>query len=214
MKEYLEWDIKTTMKSGARIILNTEATPKLIDLENPDAVIVTTGSDYLIPDIPGIDGSNIKMLSDIERNKTETGNHVVVCGGGAAGVECALALAMQGKKVTVVDMLPANRLCRDIPFLPRVDLLSHAALYKINFLGDSKIISFNGNGVTVQNIKGEQSAISCDNAVIALGVKPSTSLGTQLRSKYSQGIVLAGDCAGGKDLYDANHTAFFAAKRI
>lgn len=202
------------MQCGAKVILNTEVTAERVEMENPDAVIVATGSNYLIPDIPGVACKNVKMLSAVERNQEGVGEQVVVCGGGVAGVECALSLAMQGKKVTVVDMLPVNRLCRDIPFLPRIDLLSHVAKYNITLLGERKIMSFSENGILVEGITGERSLIPCDTTIIALGVKPSTSLGTQLCSKYAQGVLLAGGCAGGKNLYDANHMAFFAAKRI
>lgn len=214
MKKYLDWDIRTTLECGANVILNTEVTAAMVETEQPDAVIVATGSNYFIPDIPGVKGRNVKMLSAVERGQADTGRKVVVCGGGVAGVECALSLAMQGKEVTIVDMLPASRLCRDIPFLPRIDLLARAAEYKITILGDRKIMAFSEEGVLVEDSKRQHSLIPCETAVIALGVKPSTLLGTRLSSLYSAGVLLAGDCAGGKNLYDANHTAFFAAKRI
>ena len=38
----------------------------------------------------------------MEHHRTETGQVVVVCGGGVAGMECALGLSMAGKTVTVI----------------------------------------------------------------------------------------------------------------
>ena len=39
---------------------------------------------------------------------------VVVCGGGMSGLECALGLAMKGKDVTVVDMIPVDDFAKEI----------------------------------------------------------------------------------------------------
>ena len=50
------------------------------------------------------------------------GESVVVCGGGLSGSECALGLAMQGKNVKVVDVLPVEDLCRDVVDLARIAL--------------------------------------------------------------------------------------------
>jgi hypothetical protein len=35
-----------------------------------------------------------------------------------------------------------------------------------------------------------------------------------LRSKYSADVYPVGDCAGGKNVYDATHTALFAALKV
>jgi len=214
LQKYLAWNVRTTMESGAKIIFNTEVTPDMVEKENPDAVIVATGSEYFFPNIPGIEGPNIKMLSSVERGQATVGQEVIICGGGVGGIECGLSLAMQGKKVTVVDLLRTNRLCRDMPFLPRIDLLAHLAEHKVALLGERKIIGFNEKGVLVEGPGEEEISLAGDTVIIALGVKPCTSLATQLSARYSQGVLVAGECAGGKNLYDANHMAFFAAKRL
>ena len=66
MREYLVWDIKQTYACGADIHLSTPVTPELVEELAPDAVIVATGSRYLRPNIPGIDGENVAMLTDVE----------------------------------------------------------------------------------------------------------------------------------------------------
>jgi pyruvate/2-oxoglutarate dehydrogenase complex dihydrolipoamide dehydrogenase (E3) component len=100
-----------TMDSGAKVILNTEATPELVEKEKPDAVFIAIGSRPLTLKIPGIDGGNVKHVLDVDNGRAEVGKKVVVCGGGLSGQACALALAMEGKEVTVLDMIPPN-VCR------------------------------------------------------------------------------------------------------
>ena len=49
---------------------------------------------------------------------------------------------------------------------------------------------------------------------IALGVRADTTLLDQLREKYPLEVLSAGDVDGGANLYDATHSAHFAALRI
>ena len=91
MREYLDWDIRETGKCGADILLNTEVTEDFIEKENPDAIIVATGSVYVQPPIPGIE--NALSVRAVDAHEVETGENVVVCGGGITGLECALTLA-------------------------------------------------------------------------------------------------------------------------
>ena len=78
-------------------------TPELVEQVNPDAVIVASGSTYVYPNIPGIEMDKVKTVSDVENHRVPVGENVVVCGGGIVGLECAVMLGMEGKKVTVID---------------------------------------------------------------------------------------------------------------
>ena len=87
MREYLDWDIKETLNCGAKIVLNTAVTESLIEQEDPDAIIVATGSVYVNPPIPGMDSA--LAVRDVDSHAVEPGKNVVVCGGGITGLERA-----------------------------------------------------------------------------------------------------------------------------
>ena len=53
--------------------------------------------------------------------------------------------------------------------------------------------------------------LPAQQCIIALGVRKNTALLDQLRSHYAGGIIPIGDCEGGNNIYDATHTAYFAA---
>jgi pyruvate/2-oxoglutarate dehydrogenase complex dihydrolipoamide dehydrogenase (E3) component len=214
LQKYVDWDIRMTMKSGAKIRLNTEATPELIERENPDAVIIATGSDYVRPNIPGIDSGNVRMAADVEHRRVSIGQKVIICGGGMTGMECSLGLAMEGKKVTVVDVLPASRLCRDMTFLCRVDLLKNVREYGVTVIGDRRITRITDSGIEIADPRGNVSFIEGDTIVIALGVRPTSELSEILRAAYVLDVRIAGDLAGGRNIYDANQTGFFAALNV
>ena len=214
MREYLDWDIKETLNCGAKIVLNTAVTESLIEQEDPDAIIVATGSVYVNPPIPGMDSA--LAVRDVDSHAVEPGKNVVVCGGGITGLECALALAQEGKTVTVVDMLPRENFVMEMPIFNKADLLAQLEEMGVQLIGSQKIQSIDGGVHTVDADSGEAHFYAADSVVNALGVKPDNALGMALLAKYgSHQVVMVGDCtARGGNYYRANHEAYNAAMRI
>ena len=215
MQSYLAWLIRTTERCGAEIRLNTPVTRELVAKEDPDAVIVATGSRYFMPPISGIDGKNVHALAQVEHHLVETGRKVIVCGGGVAGMECALGLAMAGKSVTVVDMIPAKKFAGDIPYFPSHDLVRACDEHGVTRMGGVAIRSFGEHSAELEDREtGSVSTLEADSFVLALGVRPNTELTEELRAVYPTGVYTVGDCGGGHNLYDASHTAYFTALSI
>lgn len=215
MRLYLQWDIRQTMQCGAEIHLDTEVTPELVEQVNPDAVIVASGSTYVHPNIPGIDLEKVKTVSDVENHRVPVGENVVVCGGGIVGLECAVMLGMEGKKVTVIDQIPLEKFADGMPVFNHIELNYQLDKYGVTLVGGQKITSFGENGVETVDASGEKQAFAGDTYVLALGVKPDNRLAQQLLSTYAEGVYVVGDCVStGRLLADANQEAFHAAIRI
>ena len=141
---------------------------------------------------------------------------VVVCGGGLSGCECALALAQSGKQVTVVDMIPAEAFCPNMPIFNHADLFDQLEKLGVELVGGQKITGFTAQGVETVDGDGNARVFPCDAAVNALGVKPDNALGLELLAKYgSEQVYLVGDCVGkGRNYGDANREGYQAAMRI
>ena len=215
MRLYLQWDIRQTMQCGAEIHLDTEVTPDLVEQVNPDAVIVASGSTYVHPNIPGIDMDKVKTVSDVENHRVPVGENVVVCGGGIVGLECAVMLGMEGKKVTVIDQIPLEKFADGMPVFNHIELNYQLEKYGVTRMGGQKITSFGENGVETVDASGEKQTFAGDAYVLALGVKPDNRLAQQLLSAYAEGVYVVGDCVStGRLLADANQEAFHAAIRI
>lgn len=213
MKDYLRWLTAAAEGCGADIRLGTPVTPELVDQLAPDAVIVATGSRYLRPNIPGIGGDNVAMLTDVERGRAVPGRKVLVCGGGSAGLECALGLAMEGHEVAVADQLPLEGFAAGMPYFPRLDLLKSLDQRGVRLLPERRVERFTARGAVLSGPDGTMEE-EADTCVIALGVRADTTLLDQLREKYPLEVLSAGDVDGGANLYDATHSAHFAALRI
>jgi len=91
---------------GVEVRLNTTVTPEYVEQEKADALIIATGSEPIVPPLPGMDGPNVIVVNDLYLRPDDCADTVVVLGGGLAGCECAIHLAQEGKKVTVVEMRP------------------------------------------------------------------------------------------------------------
>lgn len=214
MRDYLAWDIEETMHCGAKIVLNTEVTEQLIEQEDPDAIIVATGSVYLTPPIPGM--NETLAVRDVDSHAVEPGENVVVCGGGITGLECALTLSQEGKKVTVVDLLPRENFVMEMPIFNKADLLDQLEQNGVQLVGSQSIQSIENGVRTLDQQTGQERFFPADSVVNALGVKPDNALGMKLLGKYgSSQVILVGDCtARGGNYYRANHEAYNAAMRI
>ena len=214
LRRYLNWNIQALRASRVTVHMNSPVTVDTIIKKNPDAVVIATGSKYIAPAIDGVNSDNVVSLPDAERHRKPVGKRVVVCGGGIAGSECALALADEGRDVTLIDALPLKALLRDMPFIPRTDLVRHLEARGVRRLGERHVIRFAAEGVLVRGSDGIAELLPCDTAVIAFGTRADTALYDALRTVYPGDVYPIGDCAGGKNIYDANHSALFAALRI
>ncbi|MCF6155686.1 MAG: FAD-binding protein [Candidatus Brocadia sp.] len=90
---YLERQIS---KLQVKIKTGMEADLQIIKEECPDAVIVATGGNPIMPGFPGIKGKNVYAASAVLDGGVSVGKDVVIIGGGTVGCEVALHAARQG----------------------------------------------------------------------------------------------------------------------
>jgi len=106
VRDYLEYFVRQANKAPARILLNTEATKKMLDAEGYNALIIAVGSRPAIPPVPGIDKPHVHWAPEVDTVKVKAGQKTVIVGAGAVGIECAIGLKRAGKDVAVVEMAP------------------------------------------------------------------------------------------------------------
>ena len=207
MRRHLDWLMRSTMKCGAEILLNTEATVESIMAMEPDAVFVATGSNRLMPPIPGIDRANVHHVLDVDTGRVSVGGTVVVCGGGLSGMESALELSNEGKKVTVVDMIPVEEFARDHSPSPRGMLLQLLEKNGVKLIGSSRVTAFTDEGVVIEDHNWHKTVLPCDDVVAAFGMRKNDALLNALREVMPE-VYAVGDCNEVKNIKNANQIAF------
>ena len=211
MRRYLEWNIEKTMTCGARIVLGTEATQEVVEQEKPDALFIAAGSVPLIPKIPGIEMEHVKHVLEVDSKRAETGRRVVVCGGGISGLECALGLAMEGKEVTVLDMIPADAFGGDMAPIARMMLMDLLKRYRVRLEGGQKVQEITAQGVRTMDETWTSHTWEGDTVVTAFGMK--SNLPEELEHLVYE-TYITGDCYQVRNIFQCNHMAFNYAVEV
>jgi 2,4-dienoyl-CoA reductase-like NADH-dependent reductase (Old Yellow Enzyme family)/thioredoxin reductase len=211
-RDYLDWALRSTMTCGAKVVLGREATPVAIEAESPDAVIVAVGADFVRPLIGGLDLPHVMTVSEADMGRRPVGERVVVCGAGISGTECAVGIAMSGKQVTLVDVLPEESLCLDAVDLIRVALFSLVEHHGITRIQGS-VKSVTPAAVVLALPDGNERRVPADTVVIAFGLRPDASVIQPLLEVVPESY-LVGDCREVGNIYAANQDAFNVAVEV
>jgi len=176
------------------ITLNKKVTSQLVREAKPDAVVVATGAKPKIPNVPGIQGRNTVVASEVFLGKAKVGNRVVVIGGSYTGLEVALFLAEQGKRVAVVDQIELGKGVQYEVFLTLRERLIENG---IQFFRYSPLVQILDNGVYI-NFQNELLWLKADTVVLAVGVEPVNELLPELEKLVGE-IHIIGDAASPRD---------------
>lgn len=187
-------------KLGVRVMLDTEATPELVEKLKPDALVIATGGTPIRPDIPGADRMNVVIAEEVLSGKAKVGKRVVVIGGELVGCETAEYLAEQGKQVIITRRGPGMATKIGIE-LGAMQLQRLAAL-KVRMLPGVKYVRITEKGLLVVNPEGKEELLEADTIVLAAGAIPNDSLSSRLRGKVSE-IHVAGDCVQPRGIMEA-----------
>ena len=160
-------------KAGVTIKTGVECTTEMIKAENPDAVILATGSETLVlPFIKGIHNPDIVYGIDCLEGTRPVGHKVLVVGGGMVGAETAEFLAEQGHEVSVIEMRDA--IGPDVIHEHRVFLMEAFEEYKIGQITNAAVTEIFSDGVNYKNAadKSDETiyeARGFDTVVLSMG---------------------------------------------
>lgn len=160
--------------------------------ESYDKLLIATGSDPFIIPVPGKDLPGVIAFRDMDDVGTmlsaaEKGGSAVVIGGGLLGLEAAHGLSLRGMTVTVLHLMPtlmerqldeaAGWLLKQALEARGQTILTGADTAEI--VGDGKV-----EGVKLK----DGTLIPADLVVMAVGIRPSTSLAREAGLAVGRGI--------------------------
>jgi 2,4-dienoyl-CoA reductase (NADPH2) len=196
-------------ESGVEVRLGQEVTPDIVDQEKPDIVVVATGAAPFKPPIDAVDAPNVYQAWDVLKGVSQTGQKIVVVGGGSVGLETALYLATKGtispemlyfltlhdaetpevlrelirkgiKEVTVIEMM--RKVAQDVGPSTRWVLLKELDLRGIKVITGAKMKDIAANHVIYTDANGMDVKLETDSVVLAMGARPENSLAKALES--------------------------------
>ena len=211
LKDFVTYLWRQIDKHGVKTVLNKPFTLNLLEKEEPDAVIVATGSKPAIPEIEGIQKAKVFNVWDALSKPGPLGQRVLVLGGGGVGAEVADFLSEKGKRVTLMEMREAIAL----------DLVAHLQHYlnlrllnkEVQVLTSTKALRFEEDGLWVEDPKGTRKLTGFDSVVISMGSVSNADLTEGLKKKVSQ-VLVVGDAVKPREVMEALLSAEEAALRI
>lgn len=172
--------IGQAVEAGVEICRGTWADEEAVRRLAPDAVVIATGGQ---PVIPGFLRGAGQLVSawDVLAGKVPVGRSVVVVGGGAVGCETAEFLihpqndrSPGGRQVTVIEMM--DEIMKGDRSYARSLLVRRMQEKGCRIVTDAKVESVQGDRLTYSQ-GGERATLSgVDTVVCALGVRPDTRL--------------------------------------
>jgi 2,4-dienoyl-CoA reductase-like NADH-dependent reductase (Old Yellow Enzyme family)/thioredoxin reductase len=212
-QKYLAWSIKTTQECGAVIKLNTEVTPEYILAEQPDVVINAAGGLHRTVPISGIDSAKVTNITDAELGVAVVGKSAVVMGGGISGLECAIQLAYEGHQVTVIDMLPLDKLWREVMNELRSGLIEYKEKFGVELIDDATITAIGDEGVEYRKGDGTTGIVVADTYIASFGIVSNRAFNRAITDTIPD-VYAVGDAREARNIFWANMDAFNVAVEI
>jgi NADPH-dependent 2,4-dienoyl-CoA reductase/sulfur reductase-like enzyme len=211
LKTYVHWMTDQTEKSGARIVLGEEVTEDTVRKENPDALVIAVGAVPFIPDLAGIHSDKVVWAGDVDSGKAEVGQTVIVVGAGITGVETAVNLGSQGKKIMVIEMMGPETVLKDLSSAHKYYLQDRIKEYGIQIITHTKMEAVTEKGIRAIDKELNRTDYEADCIVLAMGLTPRKDKVAELRRLIPETeVFVVGDCVRPRDLFSANHEAFNA----
>jgi len=207
-------------KLNVDVKLNYEVDLERVNKINPEVLIVATGAVPIIPSIPGVDQPHVVTSHDVLAGRAETGEKILIVGGGLVGSETAIFLAEKVKKVTIIEML--DRIATDLKEEDARDfLLEMISRYNVKVVTNAKVREIKGNSVVIERLRRglltglgiKETIKDVDTVVLAVGSRSERRLADALIGTDYR-IYAIGDCENPRRTLEAIHEGFQIALRI
>jgi 2,4-dienoyl-CoA reductase-like NADH-dependent reductase (Old Yellow Enzyme family)/pyruvate/2-oxoglutarate dehydrogenase complex dihydrolipoamide dehydrogenase (E3) component len=204
--DLIDWYERQLTKLQVTLRYNAFMDADDVRAENPDVVIVATGSlptetgfQKAVPHVavlPGIDQGNVYSVEDVMRREARLGDRVIVLdeGGNWRGCGTAWKLAEDGLAVTIVTPDPhvgkeLGRTAADFPLRQRLAKLG------VRFLCESAVAEWTETGARVVSfLSGEETFVEADALVLATTNRAWDDLARELENDDIE-LHLIGDAA-------------------
>jgi len=215
--QYLSTQVE---KAGVKVELGKEVTPELIDELKPDALIVATGAEPLIPEaLKGVHKDNVVTAWEVlAGHEAALAGNVVIVGGGLVGCETADFLAQTTDNlgvaptyVTILEM--QDRLALDGNSEARHLLMERLVEKRVDIRLNSKADEIVEGGVLFTKDGQEVSVQGAEYVILATGAKSVNTLSEAVKDKVAE-VYVIGDARNPATALQATSDAAWAGREV
>ena len=206
VRDQVEYLKRQVTRYPIDVQLGKEATLEDVKAYDPDFVVVATGANPVVIPVPGADKPHVSTAVPVLLKEREVGRRVIVVGGGEVGCELSSELRLQGREVTMVELLPDILMTAD-HFVANDQHIRYLAEHSgTRILCSTKLLEILDEAVVVER-DGEKETIPCDSVVFAAGFRASHSLYESILDAGYECVQVGDNVKPGK-VIDAIHQAY------
>jgi 2,4-dienoyl-CoA reductase-like NADH-dependent reductase (Old Yellow Enzyme family)/thioredoxin reductase len=193
-------------------VLKKEANYEGLTDGHYDAVIMAIGGQTRKLNVPGADRQNVIYACDyLNGTKKAEGKNAVVIGGGITGAETALELKKEDKQVTIVEMTDSFLAKQSSSMQAYKYVIDHS---DIKVVTGQRLLAVKDHEAVLVDRFGNETEIFSDSVVIAAGFTAQHELANRLEEDTDMEIFTVGDSEKVRQVYEAIHEGFLAARSI
>jgi NADPH-dependent 2,4-dienoyl-CoA reductase/sulfur reductase-like enzyme len=213
MQRLIDWWTRQLEKAGVRIERGKRVTLEDLRRAAPDVIVFATGGNPIVPNIPGVENDSVASAHAVLAGKCEVGDTVVVVGAGQTGAETAEMLALQGKKVTLVEMLEdiGLNVAADVQFFMKNSLKELG----VRILTSTSVREIGESSVTLSREQGDgivwtTTLPGVDSVVLAVGIEPERTLAQTAEDLAAEYHIIGDASQPGQAMNAIHHAARIA----
>ena len=178
LRSLIKYQKRQIEKYKVKCYLNREVSVDTVKDEDPDVVVVATGSLPSSPPIEGLDKDIVVPFAEVLNGDLRDQTKTVVIGGGPTGCEVAHHLAQNGCPVIIVEMLP--KIGQPLESITKKVLLKQLQAHHVEMLTECRLSRIEDNGVVVTGKDEKERFIQAGRVIIAIGSRPDSRLYDQI----------------------------------
>ena len=210
--DFIVWQTEQCRQLGVEIKYETEATAQFLKEAGMDTVILATGSNPVVPPVPGLAGNEkVCFARDLLEGRVKPGNECVVIGGGQVGAETAHFLAQLLRKVTVIEM--TGVIAADAALAVNWHLIDCLEKRKVKMQTDATVTEITDEGVVYRDKSGELHTVPADTIVVAAGYRANNPLEDALKDSGIE-VKVVGDAVRARKVMHATREGFDAGRSV
>ncbi len=193
------------------VALNTRVTKEMALEGGYDAIIVATGSRPKLFSLG--DDDKVYSAEQVLLKQKDPGERVTVVGGGLVGCELALDLAMQGKRVTILEALPKIMAVNGPICSANREMLEELLpFHGADIICGAKVTGFRDGKVSYETAGAEKN-LEADSVVLCAGYRSADELYEELKFEAAE-LYCLGDAEKVSNIMYAIWNAFEVANHI
>lgn len=206
VRDQVNYLIRQVYSRKIELRLGMEATLEDVKKYDPDFVVVAAGARPVVIPVPGHDLPNVSTAVPALLNQVSVGRKVVVVGGGEVGCELSAELDMQGKDVTIVELLDDILATADHFVANDQNLRYLVAQSGVKICTGTRLKEIRSDCVLVER-GGKEEQVPCDSVIFAAGFKADHTLYEQIRAAGYEAVQVGDNVKPGK-VFNAIHDSY------